>query len=339
MSESAKRQLKRKSKKSDIKDISFFILHNKMDSFPTDFSPETFDPKTAQEKLYRAAFDQRLDAFRKRKNLWECKFTFSPEEVENPQSVNEYIEKLRSNVTERDPNAVLVVEYHEAMPQLTAFIDGPEATPVDPNNFRIHVGVKKREEYEFEVDDCCRTLRALLVRQVKNRENTEHKARVPYNLYESSMEIVKSELESRGWDITIMRRYRGVNCNRGMVVFEMAPPRLGGGEEPERSGGSVTEPVSEEEKMRNTRLDRFDANPEEPLEDEKSGYEILCEKEEESRKISEQTKLANMPPPPPAVNVTYLGTTTTTTMPEYTPINVTKFNDTAVPAPWEKTNS
>ena len=303
-----------------------------MDSFPDDFSPLTIDTEKAQEKLYRDAFDVRLNAFRQRKNLFECKFTFSSEEVDNPQLVNEYIEKMKQIVAERDSSAVLIVEYWEGMPDISAFTnDSGSTAQIDPKNFRISVSVKSQEDYKAEVDDCTRTLRALLVKQIKNKDNTEHKARVPYNLYESSMETVKSELESRSWQITIMRRYRGVNCNRGMVVFEMAPPQLGGGEVPVTAVGSGQQDLrTPEEKMRDTRLAKFETKEIEVCEcsDSEDDKEDSCE-------CGAEGIFGNQSPPPPPINVNMLGTSPTE-VPEYKPIDITQFNTTRVPAPWEK---
>jgi len=86
-----------------------------------------------------------------------------------------------------------------------------------------------------------------------------------------------------------------------------------------------------EEKMRDTRLAKFETKEIEVCEcsdSEGSDKEDSCE-------CGAEGIFANQQPPPPPINVNLLGTSPTE-VPEYKPIDITQFNTTRVPAPWEK---
>lgn len=182
-----------------------------MDSFPEDFTPD-FDPASAGKRLYRAEFEKKLESFRQN---WQKgrRCIFTAEEAKNVVLVCEYIDKMRDIVTEGN---TLIVEYWEGM------AGSPET--VDPNNFRIQVYVVNDVQFNRDVLDNASMMRAMLVKQLSDENNTSRRGRVVYNLYNQAVETVKGELIQRGWAVNVIRKWGDIPCNKGNLVFEVCRP-------------------------------------------------------------------------------------------------------------------
>jgi hypothetical protein len=189
-----------------------------MDSFPDEFEPNKFNTEENKKRLFLEAQKERLEYFRTKFQDGH-RYHFSRDDLQaNTETINSFLEKLRE-IINGNSEMTAVVEYCEGM------ANGPQ--DVDPNNYRIQVFALKKETYATNVNEDKRTLRQLIVKQMNTepKASEERQARVYYNVYNEAIEGIDNELKSRGWETNLLRNWRGLNCNKGSLVFEVRVPQ------------------------------------------------------------------------------------------------------------------